>query len=78
MWVVFLFPNFEPYFHGRQARGLAQAELLLAAAPGGLWAEAAARAALAAGESMLAFGFAAVALEAALQRGLVLPFGDRE
>jgi len=55
----------------RQARGLAQAQLLL----GGLSAELAARAALAAGESMLAFAFAAVALEAALQRGLVAPFG---
>jgi len=58
-----------------QARGLAQAQLLLAGAPGGLTAELAARAALAAGESMLAFAFAAVALEAALQRGLVAPFG---
>ncbi|KAK9827664.1 hypothetical protein WJX81_005080 [Elliptochloris bilobata] len=56
-------------------RGLAQAELLLAGAPGGLSVDVAARGALAAGESMLAFGFAAVALEAALQRGLVLPFG---
>ncbi len=59
----------------RQARGLAQAQLLLAGAPGGSSAELAARAALAAGESMLAFAFAAVALEAALQRGLVAPFG---
>lgn len=57
-----------------QVRGLAQAEVLLTGTGGALSPELAARAALAAGESMLAFGFAAVALEAAMQRGLVAPF----
>lgn len=33
------------------------------------------QAALVAGESMLSFGFAAVALEIAFAKGLLLPFG---
>jgi len=56
-------------------RGLALAEAVLRGAEA-IDIETLARAALAAGQSMLVVGFAAAALEAALARGLVARFGE--
>mmetsp|Transcript_6572 Transcript_6572/g.18330 ORF Transcript_6572/g.18330 Transcript_6572/m.18330 type:complete len:250 (-) Transcript_6572:371-1120(-) len=56
-------------------RGLAIADSLQTSVGGELTAELVAKGALLAGQSVLTFGFAAVALEFALQRGLLKPFG---
>ncbi len=63
-----------------QVRGLAYSDALQssAASAGGapVTASVAGASALAAGESMLTFGFAAAAVEAAIRAGVVKPFGQ--
>lgn len=63
-----------------QVRGLAYADAaqVSASSAGGSPVDAAVigSSALAAGESMLTFGFAAAALELAMDRGFVEPFGS--
>ena len=63
-----------------QVRGLAYSDALQSGAANGgnapISASVIGASALAAGESVLTFGFAAAALEAAIRAGLVKPFGS--
>ena len=63
-----------------QVRGLGYSDALQSSAAGGgspsLSASVIGASALAAGESLLTFGFAAAAVEAAIRAGVVKPFGS--
>ena len=63
-----------------QVRGLAYSDALQSSAANGgdapVSASVIGASALAAGESVLTFGFAAAALEAAIRAGIVKPFGS--